>query len=317
LTSVTIPGSVTGIEGYAFFCCNDLKDVYCYAENVPTTDYSTFENTNIGSATLHVPASSLEAYKTTAPWSGFGSIVPIKEYTTYNINDEMASLNITTEESECIVNFTHDFNGEWEALYLPFAIDYDAIKANFDLAEIDAIVQNDDDNDGTPDFTVLSIIGFREQITTPNTPYLIRAKKAGMQTINFENVTVYPTTIESIDCSCTSTKYEFTGSYNTLNASALAERYIVQGGELVKGASSLAPCRWYMTATARKGRLNLPAKIRVMMVEDVIDGVGPLLTSPEEEEQVYDLNGRKLAKPQKGINIIRYSDGTTKKVLIK
>ena len=31
----------------------------------------------------------------------------------------------------------------------------------------------------------------------------------------------------------------------------------------------------------------------------------------------YDLNGRKLDKPQKGINIIRYSDGTNRKVLFK
>ncbi len=31
----------------------------------------------------------------------------------------------------------------------------------------------------------------------------------------------------------------------------------------------------------------------------------------------YDIQGRKLNKPQKGINIIRYSDGTTKKILVK
>ena len=31
----------------------------------------------------------------------------------------------------------------------------------------------------------------------------------------------------------------------------------------------------------------------------------------------YDINGRKLAVPQKGINIIRYSDGTSRKVLVK
>ena len=35
------------------------------------------------------------------------------------------------------------------------------------------------------------------------------------------------------------------------------------------------------------------------------------------ENDVYDLSGRKLDKPQKGINIIRYSDGTTRKVLVK
>ena len=228
----------------------------------------------------------------------------------------MASLNIATEESGCIVNYTHEFNGEWEALYLPFAIDYEAIKNDFDLAEIDGIVQNDDDFDGIPDFTVLSIMGLRKQMTTPNKPYLIRAKNAGEQTITFNNITVYPTTIESIDCSSTSTRFEFTGSYNALDVSALANRYVIQNGELVKGASALAPCRWYMKATARNGAaLSLPAKIHVMMVEDVIDGVSP--PGETEEGAAYDIQGRKLDKFQKGINIIRYSDGTSRKVVIK
>ena len=61
----------------------------------------------------------------------------------------------------------------------------------------------------------------------------------------------------------------------------------------MKGASSLAPCRWYMTATARKGTLNLPSKIRIMPVDEVITG-NPLLTSPEEEEPIYDLSGRQI-----------------------
>ena len=39
--------------------------------------------------------------------------------------------------------------------------------------------------------------------------------------------------------------------------------------------------------------------------------------SPVGEGSIYDLSGRKVSKPQKGFNIIRYSDGTTKKVLIK
>ena len=31
----------------------------------------------------------------------------------------------------------------------------------------------------------------------------------------------------------------------------------------------------------------------------------------------YDVHGRLIAKPQKGINIIRKSDGTTRKVMVK
>ena len=37
----------------------------------------------------------------------------------------------------------------------------------------------------------------------------------------------------------------------------------------------------------------------------------------DNEEAWYSLDGKKLSKPQKGLNIIRYSDGTTRKVLIK
>ena len=238
----------------------------------------------------------------------------------YIINDEMTSFNVATKGIGGTVTFTHDFSGEWESLYLPIAIDYDVIRDNFELAEIDGVVQNDDNGDGIADITVLSIMGFKGQATEPNTPYLIRAKNAGEQTITFEDITVYPTEEATFDCSSFSKKYEFTGSYNTLNATELMNRYTIQGGELVKGATSLAPCRWYMTATARNGAsLNLPNKIRVMMVEDVIDGVSPLLNSSEEVEQVYNLAGQRIVNRQslRGVNIIRYPNGITKKVLLK
>ena len=32
---------------------------------------------------------------------------------------------------------------------------------------------------------------------------------------------------------------------------------------------------------------------------------------------IYDLNGKKLDKPQKGLNILLMNDGTTKKVIVK
>ncbi len=301
LTFIEIPQSMTSIDKYAFEQCTSLTSVYCLAEEVPSTNSAAFRGSSYDSATLYVLKASLTAYKTTKPWSSFRRIVPV-DVAYHEINDETTSLSITTEESGSYVDFTHEFNGEWEALYLPFAIDYDAIRADFDLAEIDGIVQNDQDNDGIADITVLSIMGFKEQMTEPNTPYLIRAKNAGKQTIIFEDVTVYPTVSETLESSSTSIRYEFTGSYNTLSASALANRYIVQNGELVKGASSLAPCRWYMTATAKKGTLYLPNKIRIMPVEDVITGVSPL-GKTEEGAVIYNLAGQRLSKMQKGINI--------------
>ena len=81
LTSIEIPNSVTSIGRYAFQRCSGLTEVYCNAENIPTTSRNAFENVNFTNATLIVPGSSVAAYKATSPWSGFGNIVALPEPT--------------------------------------------------------------------------------------------------------------------------------------------------------------------------------------------------------------------------------------------
>ena len=79
LTSVTIGNSVTSIGGWAFGDCSGLTEVYCYAEKVPSTNTYAFIGTPIDNATLHVPISACEDYRTTEPWSNFGTIIVIPE----------------------------------------------------------------------------------------------------------------------------------------------------------------------------------------------------------------------------------------------
>ena len=132
LTSVTIPNSMTSISQFAFFSCSgltsvtigsgvryigyttfshcsSLTDVYCYAENVPNTDSDAFKNSPVGSATLHVPEGSLQEYKTSSPWRGFGTIVGLTQDMIDGIREiknESFTPTLSNGEGDC-----YDLNG--------------------------------------------------------------------------------------------------------------------------------------------------------------------------------------------------------------
>ena len=74
---MTIGSEMKTIRSMAFASCPELSDVYCYAENVPETDNNVFEYSTFLYGTLHVPANSMNAYKTTDPWKSFKSIVSL------------------------------------------------------------------------------------------------------------------------------------------------------------------------------------------------------------------------------------------------
>ena len=89
LTFIAIPESVTSIGDFAFDLCSGLRNIYCYAEEVPNTGSDAFVDVNMRVAKLHVPPASVEAYSTTEPWSNFKKIVGIESYAlTYMVDDE-------------------------------------------------------------------------------------------------------------------------------------------------------------------------------------------------------------------------------------
>ncbi|MCR5512174.1 MAG: leucine-rich repeat domain-containing protein [Prevotella sp.] len=76
---VEFASTVTSIGARAFSGTNKLTDVTCRAINVPEMDRTAFENSYPNYATLHVPAVSIAAYQSTAPWNEFKEIVAIKQ----------------------------------------------------------------------------------------------------------------------------------------------------------------------------------------------------------------------------------------------
>ncbi len=80
LAKIELGKSVNQIEPRAFAGIDKLTDITIYAEDVPSTDRTAFENSYIEDyVTLHVPAGSVEKYKAAAPWKNFKEIVAIPD----------------------------------------------------------------------------------------------------------------------------------------------------------------------------------------------------------------------------------------------
>ena len=81
LTAIVLPEKLKSVGSKAFANCTELLDVYCYAESVPSASSDAFDGSYPEYITLHVPSNALESYKTTAPWSSFGTIVALGSIT--------------------------------------------------------------------------------------------------------------------------------------------------------------------------------------------------------------------------------------------
>ena len=77
------------MEKQAFSDCRGLTSVICLAEQLPVTGRYAFDSHDsyTGNATLYVPESALDDYKTTETWSSFSIILAIKDDPTYIVGD--------------------------------------------------------------------------------------------------------------------------------------------------------------------------------------------------------------------------------------
>ncbi|MCQ2198065.1 MAG: leucine-rich repeat domain-containing protein [Bacteroidaceae bacterium] len=83
LTEFTIPASVKTISPDIFDNCSHITDVYVLGYKMPEVE--TYRNSFpdwVQEATLHVPASLVDYYRSTKPWNKFGRIEALYEETT-------------------------------------------------------------------------------------------------------------------------------------------------------------------------------------------------------------------------------------------
>ena len=304
LTSITIPNSVTSIGDYAFDGCSGLTSITFEGSRHPKFGNDVFDDVD-KSIPVYVPSISIDAYKNALEGFGLSNIqaippISLKDNEAYTQDSQVDGVD---------VSYTRNFSTNWEALYLPFSLNYEDWKDDFEIAYINAISQEDNNDDGKIDKTVLEFVKITGGSTAPNTPYLIRAKKTGEKTISVENTTVYPAEKNSIDCSTTTATFTFTGIYNDISSylSLMVNTfYVIDGDKLSRATISKHPkaFQWYMTIKSRNDDYaeydsNTAKEITISVLDDEeATGIRQMQMTNDElpvyNSSVYDMNGRKI-----------------------
>ena len=114
LETLSLGQKVASIGDYAFRNCSNLMSAYCYAIDLPTVGFSSFQNSNLDNATLYVPKGFKQKYQQAYGWKDFKNIeefsseaveiVPITETEDKSFNQQM---NETADLSNTVIDNTY------------------------------------------------------------------------------------------------------------------------------------------------------------------------------------------------------------------
>ena len=292
LTSITIGNGIESIKSKAFANCPNLTDVYCYAENVPSTYANTFEGSYIDYATLHVPVASVGAdgqnpkyfYKGRSPWSTFGTIAPIY--------DEESSKPFPAG-TYAKADLKRTFAEGWNTICLPFAIDN--IEAAFGTGA--KAYGFDDFADGELKFSQVTSLA-------AGTPYVIYVPAEITELIAFENIVVEEsnTTSSNID----KNGAYFRGTYAPVAAGKWTKNNSTDNIYGLTPDGRIRKAGPEASILGLRGYFDIPAgtEVKGFVFEDGATAITEITENTENSEPIYNLAGQRLNKAQKGINIV-------------
>ena len=274
----------------------------------------TDSNTDNISGNAFTFTSAFEGVKTlyitrgaTKPWISSIIITHGDAPTTLTLTDgEEYSLSADKiyEEVTFTKSFSESLSNKWTALYVPFAIDIEDYAEVFDIAEINAFAPYRDTNgDGMvndADDDMLIVTKIKSGTTTPNMPYLIRAKAAGDVTIVPVDNKLYAATSGLKVCQTNKGTYTFTGLNSSVTANASNNYYYMSSGTIshrTSGETVIKPNRWYMTVSS--GSTSAKPSFSIVVLDEESEATAIMRTNCDNasrSEAIYNINGTPVNK---------------------
>ena len=296
LTSVTIPNSVTSIGEEAFEYCFDLETIVSLNPTPPAcAGNNSFYSNNYSNATLYVPKDSFAKYFIDEVWGVFSNIKKIEILAT-SITLDKSSITLDKWATETIKATITPSNTTLSFLY--WTSDNPIVATVDQSGKITAI------SAGTANITVMALDGSNVSASCKvivNGTRIVLSQTEATLPVNDIMTLTYTITNSS----------NKTATWSTSNANVAPIKVNSDGSVTVVGMSDGVAT---ITATANDGS-GASASCVVTVGVGGIEGVE--VDDNAIEVARYDIHGRLLSEPTRGINIVKMSDGTTRKEIIK
>ena len=307
---LTIPNSVTTIGISAFQKCYGFTGKLAIPESVTTIGYLAFADCNGFTGDLSLPK-SLEVVGSrsfencnkiqTINFQSLPTGIDKQEKKTVSLSDDSYISDQTTGTADAI-SYTRQMSNDWGTLVLPYSLTLTGDEP-YRLYAISAVSEdelvlkqlNGEVAAGTP--CVVKRKGSEAELT-------FDANKAAL------NMAINDQPMDGM---------KFSGTYWTKDVD---NGYIIAKDcfwnvEKLKGVGSVTavkvgPFRAWLDGTSAKA----PARLS-MRIDGSTTGIDAIDALNDAEAEYYDLSGKRLDEPQKGVNIVRMKSGKTKKIIIK
>ncbi len=309
-----IPHSVTEIGRYAFYDCSGFTGKLSLPEGLKIIRENAFNNLNGLSDKQVVLPTTLEYLAfgcfnsieklTYQSWIG-GTIKCCKE----QICLSDASYIYDGGKAEGLdISYTRTFSNTWGTLVLPFAMTLTGDEP-YSLYVIESM--NADE----------LVLRRMEGQTEAGTPYLVK-RNGEQKKLSFEAQNAFVTFDNTKASPVEGSTLSFSGTYK---AKDVTSGYIIRNDrfwdvarirETSAGTQAIkvGPFRSWLDGDVANGSSVLSLRIRDYATG--IDNLAPLETLNADDVAFYDLNGKRLSTPQRGINIVKRGNKTMK-VIIK
>ena len=313
---LTIPNSVTTIGGVAFSGCSGLTGDLTIPSSVTTIGNAAFYNCSGLTGDLLLPK-SLEVIGTSA----FGNCNNIKTITFQSLPKVIGAYfylqakKVSLSDDSYIsdkangtvdaISYTRTMTNNWGTLMLPYSLTLTGSEP-YCLYKIETL---------TGDELVLSRL---EGVVAAGTPCIVKRNGTGSE-LTFDandatlNVAIEAQTVDDMT---------FSGTYWTEDVNSgyvISKDRFWNVAELNSSASvkgvKVQPFRAWLSGTSA----NAPARLS-MRIDGSATGINAaeaLDALNDAEAEYYNLSGKRLNAPQKGVNIVRMKSGKTKKIIIK